>query len=102
MVVATRSGTGTTKPAGSVPCAPKCTSGARPGVVPPARGVYPAAVGQDGRIEIVSVNVARPSVLVRWPTKDVLSAIDKCPVAGDALWLGEVNLDGDEQADTRP
>ena len=53
-------------------------------------------------IEIVSVNVARPSVLVRWPTKDVLSAIDKRPVAGEFLWLGETNLAGDAQADTRP
>jgi MOSC domain-containing protein YiiM len=59
-------------------------------------------VDQDPPIEIVSVNVARPSVLVRWPTKDVLSAIDKTPVAGERLWLGESNLDGDEQADTRP
>ena len=36
-------------------------------------------------IEIVSVNVARPSVLVRGPTKDVLSAIDKRPVTSSAL-----------------
>jgi MOSC domain-containing protein YiiM len=54
-----------------------------------------------GPIEIVSVNVARPSVLVRWPTKDVLSAIDKRPVAAPELWLGGTNLEGDEQADTR-
>src|SRR5215472_4246054 len=53
-------------------------------------------------IEIVSVNVARPTVLVRWPTKDVLSAIDKRPVAMPFLRLAATNLDGDEQADTRP
>jgi MOSC domain-containing protein YiiM len=53
------------------------------------------------RLEIVSVNVAKPSLLVRWPTKDVLSAIDKRPVDAPALRLTELNLDGDEQADQR-
>lgn len=53
-------------------------------------------------IEIVSVNVARPALLVRWPTKDVLSAIDKRPVAAPSLFLSAINLEGDEQADTRP
>jgi MOSC domain-containing protein YiiM len=65
-------------------------------VIPPAdRGTGPA-------IEIVSVNVARPSLLVRWPTRDVLSAIDKRPVDAPSVRLGELNLAGDEQADTRP
>lgn len=53
-------------------------------------------------IETLSVNVARPSVLVRWPTKDVLSAIDKRPVAARSLRLTSTNLEGDEQADTGP
>lgn len=52
-------------------------------------------------VGIVSVNVARPSLLIRWPTKDVLSAIDKRPVAEDTIGLTETNLEGDEQADTR-
>jgi len=53
-------------------------------------------------IEIVSVNVARPTVLVRWPDKDVLSGIDKQPVTSPFLQLTRLNLGGDEQADTRP
>ena len=53
-------------------------------------------------IEIVSVNVARPTVLVRWPDKDVLSAIDKRPVTSPFLQLTRLNLGGDQQADTRP
>ena len=53
-------------------------------------------------IEIVSVNVARPSVLVRWSDKDVLSAIDKRPVTSSVLQLSTLNLSGDEQADMRP
>ncbi|HEV8638127.1 MAG TPA: MOSC domain-containing protein [Chloroflexota bacterium] len=53
------------------------------------------------RLEIVSVNVARPSLLVRWPSRDVLSAIDKRPVAAPTLRLTALNLDGDEQADQR-
>jgi MOSC domain-containing protein YiiM len=55
-----------------------------------------------GDIEIISVNVGRPAVLVRWPTRDVLSAIDKRPVVAETLRLTTLNLDGDEQADTRP
>jgi MOSC domain-containing protein YiiM len=41
-------------------------------------------------------------LLVRWPTKDVLSAIDKHPVPAPSLYLDRINLEGDEQADTRP
>jgi MOSC domain-containing protein YiiM len=55
----------------------------------------------DG-IEIVSVNVGLPTLLVRWPTRDVLSAIDKQPVVATTLRLTSLNLEGDAQADTRP
>jgi MOSC domain-containing protein YiiM len=54
------------------------------------------------QLRIVSVNVARPSVLLKWPAGDVISSIDKRPVEVDTLRLTELNLDGDEQADTRP
>ncbi|HLZ10498.1 MAG TPA: MOSC domain-containing protein [Chloroflexota bacterium] len=57
---------------------------------------------QTDRIEIVSVNVARPAVLAVWPTKDVISAIAKRPVAAPTLRLSAINVEGDEQADTRP
>ena len=53
-------------------------------------------------LEIVSVNVARPSVLLKWPSGDVISSIDKRPVDADALELTTLNLEGDQQADTRP
>ena len=56
----------------------------------------------DEGIDIVSVNVAHPTVLVHWPTKDVLSAIDKRPVGALFLYLHPHDLEGDEQADTRP
>jgi MOSC domain-containing protein YiiM len=59
-------------------------------------------MGRPDVIDIVSVNVARPSLLVRWPTKDVLSAIDKRPVSAPSLRLTATNLEGDAQADTRP
>jgi len=53
-------------------------------------------------VRIVSVNIGRARVLTRWPTGDVLSGIDKRPVAESSLVLGELGLAGDEQADTRP
>lgn len=53
-------------------------------------------------IAIVSVNVGRPGVLVKWPNHDVMSAIDKRPVEAAALWLSTTNLEGDEPADQRP
>jgi len=53
-------------------------------------------------LTIVSVNVSKPKVLLRWPGGDVVSAIDKQPVDVEHLDLTQVNLDGDEQADTRP
>jgi MOSC domain-containing protein YiiM len=53
-------------------------------------------------VEVVSVNVAQPSILLRWPSGDVVSGIDKRPVDGDTLVLRRLNLDGDAQADMRP
>jgi MOSC domain-containing protein YiiM len=53
-------------------------------------------------IEIVSVNVGRPSLLVSWPNYDVMSSIDKRPVEARSLWLSSTNLEGDEPADQRP
>jgi len=52
--------------------------------------------------EIVSVNVAEPSILLRHSSGDVVSAIDKRPVTGASLALGMLTLEGDRQADTRP
>ncbi|MDQ1374502.1 MAG: hypothetical protein QOJ09_1840 [Actinomycetota bacterium] len=51
--------------------------------------------------EILSVNVSRPKVLLEWPTGDIISSIDKRPVSFSELQLDELNLRGDEQADTR-
>src|SRR5439155_2192984 len=51
---------------------------------------------------IVSVHVATPSVLLHWPSGDVVSAIDKQPVDAPTLALSRLNLEGDEQADQRP
>lgn len=51
--------------------------------------------------QIVSLNVARPTVLLNWPTGDVISSIDKRPVTAAMLDLSTLNLEGDEQADTR-
>src|SRR6266700_2233804 len=53
-------------------------------------------------LRIVSVNVAEPRLLLRWPTGDVVSAIEKQPVLQDELDLTFTNLEGDRQADTRP
>jgi len=54
------------------------------------------------QLQIVSVNVAKPTVLLEWPSGDVISAIDKHPVRAAVLELTALNLEGDEQADTRP
>jgi MOSC domain-containing protein YiiM len=56
----------------------------------------------DTGLRIVSVNVARPQVLLRWPAGDIVSSIDKRPVDTETLLLTGLNLDGDEQSDTRP
>ena len=53
-------------------------------------------------LEIVSVNVSMPKVLLRWPTGDVISSIEKLPVETETLHLTTLNLDGDQQSDTRP
>lgn len=54
------------------------------------------------RLDIVSVNVGLPTVLLKWAGGEVISAIDKRPVVADEVALTELNLDGDRQADTRP
>ncbi len=56
----------------------------------------------DEELTIVSVNDSKPKVLLHWPDGDVISSIDKQPVEVEALELGNINLEGDEQADTRP
>jgi MOSC domain-containing protein YiiM len=56
---------------------------------------------QTGVLEIVSVNVALPSVLVSRPSGDVISGIDKRPVTAPTLRLTHINLEGDGQADTK-
>jgi len=53
-------------------------------------------------ISLLSVNVARPAVLLQWPTGDVISAIDKRPVTTSTVEVREDDLAGDQQADTRP
>ena len=53
-------------------------------------------------IKIVSVNVAKPAILLEWPGADVISAIDKRPVVKSHLRLSTMNLEGDRQADMRP
>jgi len=53
-------------------------------------------------IRILAVNVATPTVLLKWPGGDVISSIDKKPVSAPSLRLSELNLEGDEQADQRP
>lgn len=53
-------------------------------------------------VSLLSVNVARPTVLLRWPAGDVISAIDKHPVAASSVAVTVHNIDGDRQADTSP
>lgn len=51
-------------------------------------------------IRLVSVNVGTPSVLGEVKGERIWSGIRKRPVAPDAvLWLSDVNLGGDGQAD---
>jgi MOSC domain-containing protein YiiM len=61
-----------------------------------------AHVAPPNLIEIVSVNVARPEVLLNWSPKDIISSIAKRPVGVPTLRLSAINVEGDEQADTRP
>ncbi len=51
---------------------------------------------------IVSVNVAQPSVLLRWPGGEGVSGIAKQPLQAMMGGLTRLNLAGDGQADTRP
>lgn len=53
-------------------------------------------------LTIVSVNVGRPAVLLRWSGGEIVSGIDKRPVAAPTLQLTTRHLNGDEQADQRP
>jgi MOSC domain-containing protein YiiM len=58
-------------------------------------------VQQSQTIEIVSINVSLPKVLVSRPTGDIVSGIDKKPVTTPTLQLGRTNLEGDGQQDTK-
>src|SRR5262245_26302734 len=58
-------------------------------------------VEQRQTMEIVSVNVAMPAVLLARPSGDIVSGIDKRPVARSTLRLTETNLEGDGQADSK-
>jgi hypothetical protein len=53
-------------------------------------------------LQIVSVNVSEPGVLLRRPGGDVISSLDKRPAGAGMLALGRLGLDGDRPADTRP
>jgi MOSC domain-containing protein YiiM len=56
---------------------------------------------ETDELTIVSVNVGGAKVLIRWD-RDILSGIDKRPVATSTLRLSPLGLEGDVQADTRP
>lgn len=51
------------------------------------------------KIDVVSVNVALPSVLGMHRGHTVTSAMAKQAVRADTVWLGDTNLEGDAQAD---
>jgi MOSC domain-containing protein YiiM len=65
------------------------------------KGGGTAMVEQKQTIEIVSVNVSLPKVLLSRPTGDVVSGIDKRPVTAPTLCLTTINLEGDGQSDTK-
>jgi MOSC domain-containing protein YiiM len=48
---------------------------------------------------LLSTNVARPRLLTRLHGEDVLSGIAKKPVAAPSVFVGTLNIDGDQQAD---
>lgn len=58
-------------------------------------------VKQRQTLDIVSVNVGMPSVLLSRPSGDIISGIDKRPVAAPSLRLTPANLEGDGQSDTK-
>ncbi len=59
-----------------------------------------ASKERSNLIQLVSVNVATPSVLGRVNGEPVWSGIRKSPVdTANSLWLSEINLSGDGQAD---
>jgi MOSC domain-containing protein YiiM len=53
------------------------------------------------KIDLVSVNVARPQYLGQHRGRPVSSGIAKRPVTVDFLWLDHLNLEGDGQADLK-
>ena len=61
----------------------------------------PAQARQTETLEIVSVNVSLPKVLLSRPSGDIISGIDKLPVTAPTLRLTTTNLEGDGQADTK-
>ncbi len=65
------------------------------------KGEGKVMVRKGQTIEIVSVNVGMPSVLLSRPSGDIVSGIDKRPVARPSLRLTAINLEGDGQADTK-
>lgn len=54
-----------------------------------------------GSIEILSVNVGRPSVLIVHEGKPIYSSIAKRRVVADELYLTPTGLEGDQATDTR-
>jgi MOSC domain-containing protein YiiM len=58
-------------------------------------------LAQGRTLEIVSVNVSLPKVLLSRPSGDIVSGIDKRPVTAPSLRLTTTNLEGDGQADTK-
>ena len=52
-------------------------------------------------IEILSVNVGLPKVLVARAAGDIVSGIDKHPVTTPTIRLSTINLEGDGQSDTK-
>lgn len=58
--------------------------------------------GNVGKVlEIVSVNVSLPKVLLSRPAGDIVSGIAKEPVTKPFLELSKTNLEGDGQSDTK-
>ncbi len=50
-------------------------------------------------LRILSVNIGRPRVIGRVRDEDVVSGIAKNPVETDKVFVGRLDIDGDEQAD---